>query len=108
MLPETTTGPFANQGIPEIKDFNVLMEYRRKRIGTKLMDCAETIAKETNDSISLGVGLYPDYGAAQIMYIKRGYIPDGSGIWHNGKQLKPYEQCVNDDDLNMYFIKHLN
>lgn len=106
LLPETSTGPFAHQKIPEIKDFNVFIPYRNKGIGTKLMDCIESIAKQHFSSISLAVGLYPDYGTAQIMYVKRGYIPDGSGIWYNEKQLKQHEPCINDDNLNLYFWKH--
>lgn len=108
LLPTAETGPFYGKNIPEIKDFNVLINYRRKGIGTKLMNTVENIAREKYSEISLGVGLYPDYGAAQIMYVKRGYIPDGSGIWHGEKHLNPYENCRNDDDLNLYFIKKLS
>lgn len=41
--------------------------------------------KEYSSTICLGVGLHYGYGAAQRMYVKRGYIPDGSGVWFNGK-----------------------
>lgn len=107
LIPSAEAGPFYEKNIPEIKDFNVLIKYRCKGVGTKLMDAIESIAKENHSCISLGVGLYPDYGAAQIMYVKRGYIPDGSGIWHGNNHLNPYEECINDDDLNLYFIKQL-
>ena len=30
------------------------------------------------------------------MYIKRGYITDGTGIWYSGKQLEPYSKCRNE------------
>ncbi|GHU76523.1 N-acetyltransferase [Clostridia bacterium] len=106
ITPSAHGGPFNNQNIPEIKDFNVLIKYRRRGIGTNLMDAAEEIAKKTANAVSLAVGLYPDYGAAQILYIKRGYVPDGGGIWYAGKRLSPYEPCVNDDDLNLYMIKN--
>lgn len=101
------TGPFANQGIPEIVDFNVLIKYQKKGIGNKLMDVIEAIAKEKSDYVSLSVGLHYGYGTAQRMYVKRGYIPDGSGVWYNGKQLEQYAECVNDDDLTLYFLKKL-
>jgi len=41
------------------------------------------------------------------MYVKRGYIPDGSGVWYKGKQLEQYSKCENDDDLILYFLKSL-
>lgn len=101
-------GPFANKGIPEIKDFIVLPQFRCMGIGNKLMDCIETIAREKSEYVTLGVGMYADYGSAQRMYVKRGYIPDGSGLWHGEKHLYPYEDCINDDDLNLYFEKKLS
>ena len=100
-------GPFGNQGYPEIVDFGVLEKYRCKGIGSKLMDVAEKIASEYADMVYLGVGLYSSYGSAQRMYVKRGYIPDGSGVWYGDKVCEPYAECVNDDDLNLYLSKRL-
>ena len=71
------------------------------------MDVAEELAKKKSDYVSLAVGLHNVYGSAQRMYVKRGYIPDGSGVWYNGKILEPYSSCVNDDDLILYFSKCL-
>jgi len=107
LVPNTIRGPFANRNIPEIMDFNVLPQYRRMGIGSRLMDGIEAIAKTKSTHVTLGVGMYPAYGTAQRMYVKRGYIPDGTGLWHGNKNLHPYEDCVNDDDLNLYFIKKL-
>ena len=71
------------------------------------MDAAEKIAATYADTVYLGVGLHSGYGAAQRMYIKRGYIPDGSGVWYRGKVCEPYEECANDDDLVLYLVKKL-
>ena len=98
-------GPFGIQEYPEIVDFGVLEKYRCKGIGSKLMDVAEKIASEYADMVYLGVGLYSSYGSAQRMYVKRGYIPDGSGVWYGDKVCEPYAECVNDDDLNLYLYK---
>lgn len=100
-------GAFAENGYPEIVDFNVLEKFRNKGIGTKLMDVAEKIASEYSDIVCLGVGLMGSYGAAQRMYVKRGYIPDGSGIWYKDKQCEPYCEYMNDDDLVMYMSKSI-
>lgn len=100
-------GPFLGMGLPEIVDFGVLEKYRRHGIGTKLMDAAEEIAGRYSDTVCLGVGLHQGYGSAQRMYVKRGYIPDGSGVWYGGKICEPYSACCNDDDLVLYFSKKL-
>jgi hypothetical protein len=71
------------------------------------MDVAEALAKDNSDYVSLSVGLHYGYGTAQRMYVKRGYIPDGTGAWYNGKQLEQYADCANDDDLTLYFLKAL-
>lgn len=108
LLSYTKSGPFAYKNIPEIVDFNVLIKYQKRGIGNKLMDVVEGLAKEKSDYVSLSVGLHYGYGSAQRMYVKRGYIPDGSGVWYDGRQLEQYASCVNDDSLTLYFLKRLS
>ncbi|MEG0774087.1 GNAT family N-acetyltransferase [Clostridium sp.] len=107
LLPYTKVGPFAYRNIPEIVDFNVLIKHQKRGIGNKIMDIAENLARDKSDYVSLSVGIHSGYGSAQRMYVKRGYIPDGTGVWYNGKQLEPYSKCENDDDLTLYFLKFL-
>lgn len=104
---QPATGAFANQGIPEIVDFAVLEKFRRRGIGAKLMDAVEKAAKERSDRVWLGVGLHSGYGSAQRMYVKRGYIPDGSGVWYGDHVCEPYTACENDDDLVLFMSKVL-
>ena len=101
------TGAFANQGIPEIVDFAVLEKFRCRGVGAKLMDAAEEAASRVCDRVYLGVGLHAGYGSAQRMYVKRGYIPDGSGVWYRDHVCEPYSACENDDDLVLYMSKEL-
>lgn len=108
VYPDAKDGAFANKGYPEIVDFGVLVKYRRHGIGSKLMDVAEKISGEFADTVYLGVGLYTDYGSAQRMYAKRGYIPDGTGVWYGEKIAEPYENYCNDDDLILYMSKKLH
>lgn len=68
---------------------------------------AEEIASKYSDTVYLGVGLHSGYGSAQRMYVKRGYIPDGSGVWYGRSVCEPYGKCCNDDDLNLYLSKTL-
>ncbi|MBR4458711.1 MAG: GNAT family N-acetyltransferase [Clostridia bacterium] len=101
-------GPFRGKDWPVIVDFNVLKKYQRKGIGSRLMDTAERIAGGYADTVCLGVGLCDSYGAAQRMYVRRGYIPDGSGVWYRGKQCVQYETvCTVDDDLILFLSKKL-
>lgn len=101
-------GPFKGNGWPIIVDFNVLKKYQRRGIGNRLMDVAEQAAARFADTVCLGVGLCDSYGAAQRMYVRRGYIPDGSGVWYQNRQCVQYETvCTVDDDLVLYMSKPL-
>ena len=101
-------GPFGGMGYPEIVDFAVLEKYRRRGVGSRLMDTAEKIASEKCDTVYLGVGLHNGFGSAQRMYVKRGYIPDGTGAWYGDKVCTPYDTVyTNDDDLVLYLSKKL-
>ncbi|MBB6734346.1 GNAT family N-acetyltransferase [Cohnella zeiphila] len=99
---------FKERHIPEIQDFNVLVKYRRRGIGTMLMDQSEEIISERSEFSGLGVGLFRDYGAAQLLYVNRGYVPDGNGIYKNGEYLQYGQQVLVDDDLNLFFVKKLS
>lgn len=103
---------FKAQSIPEIMDLNVLPAYRKMGIGSLLLDCAEKEALTKSQIIGIGVGLYagPDggYGAAQRLYIKRGYIPDGKGVTYNYEPTIPGNSYPLDDDLVLWFTKKLS
>ena len=101
-------GPFKGTGWPMIVDFSVLEKYQKKGIGSRLMDAAEQVAGQYADTVCLGVGLHDGYGSAQRMYVKRGYIPDGSGVWYQDKPCIQYETvCTVDDDLILFMSKKL-
>lgn len=107
LLPQAPAGPFAGKGWPEIVDFNVLEKFQRRGIGSRLMDCAEEEAAKKSRTVCLGVGLHSGYGSAQRMYVKRGYVFDGSGVWYQDKPLEQCAPCQNDDDLVLYLAKYL-
>lgn len=104
---EAIDGPESFRQLPEIVDFGVFIPCRRRGVGTRLMDAAEEVAAGWADAVCLGVGLHSGYGSAQRMYVRRGYIPDGSGAWYQGRVCGEYEDCCNDDDLVLYFSKKL-
>jgi GNAT superfamily N-acetyltransferase len=99
---------FQDNHIPEINDLNVLPQYRKLGIGSSLLDYAEARAVKEYSSVGIGVGLYADYGAAQRLYIKRGYIPDGRGVTYDYHLVEPGETVVVDDDLVLWFVKRFD
>lgn len=98
---------FQEHNIPEINDLNVFPEYRRNHIASQIFDEFESIASKTYSHIGLGVGLYEDYGNAQKMYTKRGYVLDGQGMTYKNIKVTPGEPVMVDDDLVVYLIKEL-
>ncbi len=73
--------PFRQEGIPEIVDLNVITEYQRQGIGTALIRAAEEVARARGRKrIGISVVQSPEYAAANRLYPKLGYVPDGRGI----------------------------
>ena len=106
ILPSAKHGPFASI-YPELSDFNVFEPFRNKGIGNRLLEKAEQGVKRFTGKVCLGVGLHLGYGPAQRLYIKRGYITDGTGVWYRNKPLEMGASCQNDDDLVLYLSKDL-
>lgn len=97
--------PFADRQIPEISDLNVLPRFRRRGIGNALLDRAEATAAERSPVVGLGVGLYADYGAAQRLYARRGYLPDGRGIMVRNQPVEPGAVVRIDDDATLILTR---
>ena len=106
ILPLAKHGPFAGR-YPELADFNVFQEFQRQGIGAALLARAEQEVQSYSPIITLGVGLHQGYGAAQRLYIRLGYIPDGSGVWYLNKPLEMHADCNNSDDLILYLSKSI-
>ena len=99
--------PFRSVGIPEVMDLNVLPELRRQGVASALMDEAEARVAAVSPVIGMGVGMYPDYGPAQRMYVVRGYIPDGRGLTSDRRHLHWGKTVLVDDDLVLFLTKRL-
>ena len=99
--------PFQKEKIPEIVDFNVLPNFRRQGIGTQLMSKAENEIAKVSLVAGIGVGMTPDYGAAQRLYVLRGYIPDGRGLHYRAHYPKYGEEITVDDNLALHLTKKL-
>ena len=106
ILPCAKQGPFA-EIYPELSDFNVFEPFQNQGIGNLLLEEAEKQVRLISDKVTLGVGLHSGYGPAQRLYIKRGYIPDGTGVWYQNHQLAMNAVCEDIGELVLYLSKNL-
>lgn len=94
--------------IPEIQDLNVIPDAREKGCATALLNAFETIAEDQGASrIGISVGLTKDFGPAQRLYIKHGYMPDGYGVSHDREGVEKGQKVAVDDDLALMMVKDL-
>ena len=107
LLPSAKNGPFKNQDIPAIRDLIVYEEFQEQGIGTELMNRMEALAAETSDMVCLGVGLHGISGAAQRLFVKRGYVPDGSGVWYGRSPARAGVTIEEVGGLTLYMSKKL-
>ena len=106
ILPSAKHGPFA-EVYPELSDFNVFEPFQNQGIGNLLLEEAEKRVRLISDKVTLGVGLHSGYGPAQRLYIKRGYIPDGTGVWYQNHQPAMNAVCEDIGELILYLSKNL-
>lgn len=97
---------FRRLGIPEIQDINVLPDARQKGVATALIAYCEGVARQRGcDQIGISVGLTKEYGPAQRLYVKQGYIPDGYGVTYNRESVSSGQIRPVDDDLCLMMVK---
>lgn len=98
---------FRQNNIPFIHHLEVKPNYQGQGLANKLMGTAEALIKTKATHAGICVGIFGDYGPAQRLYAKRGYIPDGRGVckWH--RPVEAGETVVIDDDLILWLVKPL-
>ncbi|OJU79979.1 MAG: hypothetical protein BGO10_01400 [Chlamydia sp. 32-24] len=95
--------------IPEINDVWIHEKHRKQGLGSLLINWLERLAKEKGyKEIGIGVGLYADYGSAQKLYFRLGYIPDGHGLTYKYQPTIPGKSYPLDDELILWLRKNLN
>lgn len=93
---------------PEIQNLNVVPDLRRRGIGAFIIDHCEAVARAAGyEYVGLGVGLDKGYGAAQRLYTRLGYVPDGNGVVYDYDAVRWGEMRPVDDRLNLMMIKEL-
>ena len=99
---------FAERDIPLVHQLAVALEFRRCGVATALMDSAEQlVAARGRRSVGITVGLFDEYGPAQRLYAKRGYVPDGRGVCRGRVPLRRGETVEVDHDLILWLVKDL-
>lgn len=94
--------------IPEIQDLNVAPDFRQQGIATMIVESFENLARDQEaEHLGISVGLTKDYGPAQRLYYKLGYMPDGNGVTVDRKNVS-HDQLVHvNDDLCLMLLKAL-
>jgi len=87
----------------------VVPEARRQGIATRLIEECENRAREEGaEQIGISVGLTKDYGPAQRLYVKLGYMPDGFGITWDREPVSHGQRVAVDEDLCLMMVKDLD
>jgi GNAT superfamily N-acetyltransferase len=99
--------PFRKAGIPFIQNIEIRYDLRGKGIGGQVMEAVERFIGERSSKAGICVALFDDYGPAQRLYAKRGYVPDGRGACHRFTPLKRGEAVTLSDDHLIWLVKDL-
>jgi len=94
--------------IPEIQDLNVLTAMRQNGAASAFIKYCENLArKQGRNQLGISVGLHAEFGPAQRLYFKHGFMPDGYGVTYDREIVKAGEIRPVDDNLCLMLVKDL-
>jgi GNAT superfamily N-acetyltransferase len=100
--------PFADDDVPEISDMVVAEPRRGHGLGSAMITACEARARAAGKrAIGIGFALYADYGRAQRLYVRRGFVPDGRGVSYAAEPAIAGQPYRLDDDLVLFLTKPL-
>lgn len=100
--------PFRHMGIPEIQDLSVVPGLRKQGLGRALITACEDSARAKGcTQIGIGVGLGASFGAAQRLYVRAGFIPDGAGACFDNTPMRTGDLRPFGDAMTLKLIKDL-
>lgn len=100
--------PFRSLEFPEIQDLYVDPSVRRQGIARALITACEDLARQDGKSeIGIGVGIGKEFGPAQNLYGRCGYIPDGAGAVFERESVTSGDLKPVDERLCLMMVKVL-
>jgi len=97
--------PYKRLNIPEIQDVFVLPDCRGQGIATALIIHCEN--QVLGDMVGISVPVSGEFGVAQRLYYKLGYIPDGNGVTYDREVVCHDSSIKVDSDLCLMMVKGL-
>jgi ribosomal protein S18 acetylase RimI-like enzyme len=99
--------PFRDAGIPFIQNIEIRYELRGQGYGSRVLAAVERLIGARATRAGICVALHDDYGPAQRLYAKRGYIPDGRGACHRFTPLREGDTITLGGDHLLWLVKEL-
>jgi len=99
---------FRERQIPLIQNIEIRYEDRGRGIGNQMLERTEQEIAKRSPVAGLVVGITEDYGPAQRLYAKRGYVPDGCGVCHRFTPLQNGDVVTVDHDLLLWLTKDVS
>lgn len=100
--------PFREQQIPLIQNIEIRYEDRGRGLGNQMLERAEQEIAWRSALAGLCVGIFADYGPAQRLYARRGFVPDGRGVCHGHTPLQHGQQITVEHDLLLWLVKDVS
>ena len=102
---EPSYGIYKRIEIAEIQDVFILPECRRQGVASTLIKYCED--QVTSDMVGISVPVSPQYGAAQRLYYKLGYEPDGNGVTYDREAVEHGAHVTLNERLCLMMVKRL-
>ena len=100
--------PFRDKRIPLIQHIEIAYHERGRGLGNQLLARAEGEIAQRSPVAGLCVGIFADYGPAQRLYAKRGFIPDGRGVCQGHRPLGEGAAVTIGHDLLLWLTKDVS
>jgi GNAT superfamily N-acetyltransferase len=100
--------PFRDKNIPLIQNIEIRYQDRGRGLGGQMLERAEQEIAQRSPLAGICVGLFDEYGPAQRLYARRGFVPDGRGVCQGHRPLKHGESLVVEHDILLWLVKDVS